>query len=92
MAKSKQSKHTRRTRSQKVATSAETLKLAQHLLGKVQQVTRGITARGEPKIKRPKQIVAALNEAMLLLDEEKRKGKGVFFAPQSRMAAKAEVI
>jgi hypothetical protein len=76
---------------QKVATSAETLKFVEHLLRASQPTTRDLRAGRKPKPKEAK-TVAALNEAMLLLEQEKKTGKGVFFAPQSRMASLLQTV
>jgi hypothetical protein len=107
----------------KVATAAETLKMAKHLLGGMQSNSRdllpplrgrppaqqvdlrspyGIVDRREsstgragrqgkqPRFKSSKKraaFSAALNEAIHLLEQEKKTSKGVFFAPQSRMVS-----
>jgi hypothetical protein len=76
---------------QKVATSAETLKFAEHLSRTLQPPPRDLAARRRLKPKEAK-MMAALHEAIVLLEQEKKSGKGVFFAPQSRMASLLQTV
>lgn len=79
------------TTRQKVATSSETLKFAEHLARAAQPATRDLAKR---RMRKPKdaELAAALKEALLLLEQEKKSGKGVFFAPQSRMASLLQTV
>ncbi len=78
-------------RDQKVATPTETLEMTKHLLGGMQSGGRALSPRELPReLRNPARreaFMAALNQAVYILEEEKSKRNNVFFAPRSRMAS-----